>query len=393
MIDSAMAGTAAPSRILIIDNGTELQDSLAQAGRVLPGNVEVYDPGENIGVAGAWNVALKWANGPVVITNDDFVFAPESLARFEAAVRPGEPQLVCGDGWACFLQTPELTEKVGFYDENYYPAYWEDRDYSIRMSLAGLATEDIDIGAFRHEGSATIKTFNDWELEAHAHAFDANRALFASKWRKEVAKDVTISFIIPTLGRPTLERTLRSMIQAGIAPTDQVIVVSDGERPEVEGRVRSVGLPCEVIVSSVPFAGDTGNTPRNAAMKLATRTHLHFMDDDDVYTPGAITFMREETGIEPMRLHVFKFTIPSGEVVPREPSVYYGNLSTHSLIYPNQPAKLSYWGVNDDDQDFAFISETIKLHAGEHKRDSKTVDTRVAWHDFITCVARPKDDQ
>ena len=75
--------------------------------------------------------------------------------------------------------------------------------------------------------------------------------------------DVRISVVIPTTGRASLEAT-----KASAAGAYEIIVVEDS-------------------------TGDNGYTPRTKGMLQATGTHIAFMDDDDVYTPGALEVMQQ----------------------------------------------------------------------------------------------------
>jgi hypothetical protein len=75
----------------------------------------------------------------------------------------------------------------------------------------------------------------------------------------------TFSVIVGTRGRATLMRTLES-ITTQLAPGDELFVLRDD-------------------------SGDAGDTPRNETMHRAAGSHLLFMDDDDVYLPGAFATM------------------------------------------------------------------------------------------------------
>jgi GT2 family glycosyltransferase len=41
-------------------------------------------------------------------------------------------------GWCAFILPQKTYKQIGVFDENFYPAYCEDNDYSYRMKLAGL---------------------------------------------------------------------------------------------------------------------------------------------------------------------------------------------------------------------------------------------------------------
>jgi len=143
LIASAEQGTVRPTEYFIIDNGGEylpLKD-----GR-LPEKLLIQRPGRNIGVAASWNRILRYAyerGEAVVISNDDVVLSPGAFEEIVRLLGTGDFGVVNGLGWALFGQTPLCTEKVGFYDEEFFPAYYEDCDYDVRLKRAGVARVEI----------------------------------------------------------------------------------------------------------------------------------------------------------------------------------------------------------------------------------------------------------
>lgn len=43
----------------------------------------------------------------------------------------GFTNLCCGGQWSAFAITKKMVEKVGLFDENFYPLYFEDFDYGV----------------------------------------------------------------------------------------------------------------------------------------------------------------------------------------------------------------------------------------------------------------------
>jgi len=98
----------------------------------------------NKGVAGAWNIGLKEADpdGLLVICNDDNSLYPYALQELENMVKenPTHPFFgSAGNGFSFFAIRPKLAIKtVGYFDEGFYPAYYEDNDYHYRMKLQNI---------------------------------------------------------------------------------------------------------------------------------------------------------------------------------------------------------------------------------------------------------------
>lgn len=179
-------------RLVVIDNSptggyAEVVD------RAVPGCVNdwhVTVPPANLGVAASWNLAIRTAPDAAwwCIANADTEFAPGDLARLAAEMEKGGARWVGMNGdWRVFGITPEVIERVGWFDENYHPVYCEDADYERRCSLLGIPWYTIPGGA-THVGSATIA--DPRYGSQNARTYPANVAYHRSKWgggpRREV---------------------------------------------------------------------------------------------------------------------------------------------------------------------------------------------------------------
>jgi len=82
---------------------------------------------------------------------------------------------------SCFLIHRSVTDKIGWFDENYWPAFCEDLDIHIRMHNAGIDAMCIDV-PFLHHGSATVKNADLAERSVITRGADRNRQYFFQKW-------------------------------------------------------------------------------------------------------------------------------------------------------------------------------------------------------------------
>lgn len=140
-----------------------------------------------------------------------------------------------------------------------------------------------------------------------------------------------ISYIVPTLGRPSLLRTLASI---ECWPGDEILVVGN-VREITKGAVRYI--PC-------PAGGDWGAFERNFAMPLARCLYMAHLDDDDEYVPGTRALMADAITTTPERPVIFRMRFPNGITLWREPEIRCGNLGTPCLLHPNKPPMLGTWG-------------------------------------------------
>jgi hypothetical protein len=140
-----------------------------------------------------------------------------------------------------------------------------------------------------------------------------------------------ISFIVPTLGRPSLLATLKSI---ELWPGDELIVIGN-VKEATSGQTRYV--PC------LP-KGDWGHTERNLAMPMARGQYLAHIDDDDTFVPGTRALMEDAIRTAPGRPTIFRMRFPNGIILWQEPVVRCGNLGTPCFLIPNRPTMLGKWG-------------------------------------------------
>ncbi len=97
----------------------------------------------NIGVGRAWNMGvrllLKEKLDYLVILSATMRFTDglnDFVKHIEMNLNPWG--LETQHGWHCIALTRKTFETVGLFDENFYPAYYEDSDYIRRMELLGI---------------------------------------------------------------------------------------------------------------------------------------------------------------------------------------------------------------------------------------------------------------
>jgi glycosyltransferase involved in cell wall biosynthesis len=93
------------------------------------------------------------------------------------------------------------------------------------------------------------------------------------------------STIIPTIGRPSVARSVRSVLDQSLTAGDfEVIVVNDSGQPLPAGDWQ--GSP---RVRQIETSGRRGQSvARNAGAAIARGRYLHFLDDDDWLLPNAL---------------------------------------------------------------------------------------------------------
>lgn len=128
---------------------------------------------ENLGVAGSWNRGIKFMEDTgsdwLIIMSaamrfghkggldmleqienhpsaDIIRFAEKTISeqRFDKRNKADNPSWEAGAFyWHCTAISSEVVKQVGKFDENFYPIYFEDTDYDLRIKKAGFAISDI----------------------------------------------------------------------------------------------------------------------------------------------------------------------------------------------------------------------------------------------------------
>lgn len=192
----------------------------------------------------------------------------------------------------------------------------------------------------------------------------------------------TFSVIVATTGRPTLPRALQSLADQPLVPGDPVLLTAGDEVIVVGAGAAIRGVAARFgyrFLEAGPF-GDWGQQERQTAMRHARGTHLAFLDDDDVFCPGAFAAMRAAVGAHPRRPVMFKMVAPWGTTIWKDPVVRCGNHGGPQFVCPNDPARLGVWGRRYEG-DFDFIVSTL----------AKYPPDALVWDATVTYVCRPAE--
>lgn len=171
---------------------------------------------------------------------------------------------------------------------------------------------------------------------------------------------IPLAIIVPTIGRPSLSATLRS-ISLQCKEDDNVIVVSDGHRPLARDIYQEWAPHDWWQYLELPPDGNWGHGLRNQVMDaLEPNTHVVTIDDDDVYEDGALELFRAACCNIPVvfRMRFGRGHPADGLTVWREPEVRYGDIGTPMILAPVGRSRfgLEYHG------DFAYVSALVEEH-------------------------------
>jgi len=107
---------------------------------------KVIYPEENQGVSRSWNLGLKEGKDYTFFVSQTINFEKGFLEVVswldELVVTKAQPMIDYGLftqlGWHCNGISQKTVEEIGYFDENFYPSYYEDVDYAYRLKMADL---------------------------------------------------------------------------------------------------------------------------------------------------------------------------------------------------------------------------------------------------------------
>ena len=175
------------------------------------------------------------------------------------------------------------------------------------------------------------------------------------------------SVVIPTIGRPTLPRTL-----ASIPESVEVIVVFDSHQPDVDAAWRTANTA--VLAGASYYELDAGRHDRGDSQialgfSEARGQWLLNFGDDDVYEPGAFNIISRAIAEQAGPEHPLMFKVellPNDARGNRESTVLWSHrqierfkVTGQSFVCPNVPGMLGEW-----DTDWRFMATTVALYGG-----------------------------
>ena len=123
------------THIAICDNGN--QDILTREE-----NFMIYRPQENLGVAKSWNMLIDYSDKigatHVLMLNDDiYLGKTESELNFLIKKNLDADFINSFHNWCSYILTIDIWKKAGKFDEEFFPAYFEDNSFDYKMTLVG----------------------------------------------------------------------------------------------------------------------------------------------------------------------------------------------------------------------------------------------------------------
>jgi GT2 family glycosyltransferase len=164
------------THIAICDNGK--QDIITREE-----NFMIYRPEENLGVSKSWNMLIDYADKikatHVLVLNDD-IYLGKTEHEINMLIRNNTDADFINSfhNWCSYILKVDAWKKAGKFDEEFFPAYFEDNSFDYKMTLIGAKktwTSFLDPLVYRN--SMTIA-----KDPALNNRFQQNRELYIQMW-------------------------------------------------------------------------------------------------------------------------------------------------------------------------------------------------------------------
>lgn len=174
-----------------------------------------------------------------------------------------------------------------------------------------------------------------------------------------------ISIVIPTLGRPSLLPVVK-LLHKQLGIDDEVLIIADGDeaRAKTEKLLRSwlTGEPRLKLLKHRDPTSSVGNAQRNFGQSIAKRDWIWCVDDDDLPAADALAKIRKAIRASG-RPTIFRIDYLGGAIW-RSPELKLGNVSSQSLVIPNDPSVPRFPVTDKYTADFDWIkavSEAVEV--------------------------------
>jgi len=202
--------TKSPYELIFIDNGST--DNTKKWLKTQNFN-KIIDPKVS-GLAAVWNLGIVKARdlgcSLFLILNNDIILSPSTIDNLVKKMSTDKYIMVTGvnqhegcdkpedmlgknieykenetenehPDFSCFMINNNTIDKIGWFDENFAIAYFEDNDYHGRIALSGEKAISTISAIYYHFESKTVKN-NPHLKKIITEAFKMNKEYFKEKW-------------------------------------------------------------------------------------------------------------------------------------------------------------------------------------------------------------------
>jgi GT2 family glycosyltransferase len=166
-------------KVFIVDNGKQGIAEHYKDNEL----VTVFEPENNLGVAGSWNLLCKEIfklHGYALLLNDDIYLGYGTEVVEKAIYWDNLGLTQSSKNFSVVLLSNALYTELGAFDEQFYPAYFEDSDYLYRLKLKKKCLQRIDYSLDPRDFMAS-QTYEK-EPQKYMNIIFENKERYIKKW-------------------------------------------------------------------------------------------------------------------------------------------------------------------------------------------------------------------
>ena len=186
-----------------------------------------------------------------------------------------------------------------------------------------------------------------------------------------------ITFIIPTIGRSTLIRTLES-IQQNMDSDWNAIVMFDGVEPTIISEDPRISIMYMEKTGTLNHAGRV----RNRAIQFANTEWIGFVDDDDIITPTYVSHLKQHLSESEKDVVIFRMQYhnDNGHILPTPGATMFERnfVGISFCVKKNCFTEDNIWFEPSDSEDFDLLDQLWNY------------DKIIAISPFVNYIVRPE---
>ena len=274
-------------------------------------------------------------------------------------------------GHAWFFRRKWLFKIVPDYDKLFVSG--EDMGFSWALQQIGIKTYvpphplyDVEMHGSRPdlamrygEEDVGISMNNpNWDSMFH---FYKNKGF---KFMKNIDFNIDenfITFIIPSIGRETLSRTIKSLENQTISNW-KAIIVFDGVKSTISNTDDRITV---MEISKTGVNGNNAGNVRNVALKQAHTKWVGFVDDDDTLSEDYVECLFKNTNIfKDVNTFIFRMYCPNGVILPQFESdnFYINNVGISFAVKTEFYKNKNLYFIPSSQEDFYYLDTIRKLN-------------------------------
>lgn len=144
--------------------------------------MKVITSAENIGIVGAMEYLMGGVPSkekPFIYFDKEKLLDPILMGYDEVTILDDDNVDVDIVGSACCIIRKEVSDEIGFFDERFSPAMFEQEDFWLRTKLAGFRIVMVPTAKFFHMVGATTAFDNPY----YQKVIKENKKKFLKKWK------------------------------------------------------------------------------------------------------------------------------------------------------------------------------------------------------------------